>query len=103
MILSLKLVNQIRSVLSKYAAVEQCILFGSRARGDAGERSDIDLAILAPPISESDWVTLYYQLKEELDTLLRVDVVRMERVSAELQNSILKEGKELYRHEPDQS
>lgn len=48
------------------------VLYGSRARGDARERSDIDLAVFgAPPESRS----LFLDRLEELPTLLDFDLV----------------------------
>ncbi len=50
-------------------------LFGSRARGDHADRSDIDLAIEAPGASRRGWLDLCH-LIEEADTLLPIDVDR---------------------------
>ena len=41
------IVRRIRSVLAKHAEVKLALVFGSRARGDFGQGSDIDLAIVA--------------------------------------------------------
>jgi predicted nucleotidyltransferase len=37
--------NLLRPFVSKFERIDQIILFGSRAKGDCGEDSDIDLAI----------------------------------------------------------
>ena len=44
--------------LAAHPAVERVWLFGSRARGDHFERSDIDLAIEAPGIDRGEWAKL---------------------------------------------
>ncbi|MCI8993769.1 MAG: nucleotidyltransferase domain-containing protein [Eubacterium sp.] len=54
--------------------LEQIILFGSRARGTNGDRSDIDLAVKVKDAVE------YYEVLdalEDIDTLLIFDVVDM--------------------------
>lgn len=53
---------------------EKIVLFGSRARGDFKERSDIDLAVYGMPQSEQAafWLDL-----EDLPTLLKMDVVHI--------------------------
>lgn len=91
-----KIKNQIIKIAQNYEGVEKVILFGSRARGDALERSDIDLAIEAEKIAESDWLDLYFQLQEELDTLLSIDVVWLTEASDELKTNIKREGCVLY-------
>ena len=75
--------------------IERILLFGSRARGDAQARSDIDLAVSCPRVSQREWLDLCDVL-EELPTLLRVDLVRLDTAGAALRNRILREGRTLY-------
>ena len=78
--------------LAKAHGIQKVILFGSRARGDNWERSDIDLAV-----SGGDITRFSLDLEEETSTLLTYDVVNLdEKVSAELLASIQKEGIILY-------
>lgn len=75
--------------LQKIAAlpfVEAIYLFGSRARGDHRERSDIDIAILCPKANENDWQSIL-GLIDEADTLLPIDCIRLDK---ECQNSVLR-------------
>ena len=60
--------------------ISRIILYGSRARNDALERSDIDLAIDCPTASEQDWLTIV-ALIEDADTLLKIDYVRFDSLS----------------------
>lgn len=78
--------------LAQKNGVEKVILFGSRARGDNRERSDIDLAARGGNILD-----FYYDLEEEAWTLLFFDVVDLgEHVSAELKSEIQRDGVLLY-------
>jgi predicted nucleotidyltransferase len=77
--------------------VERIIVYGSRARGDHQERSDIDLAISCPNASQNNWNTIT-EIIEEADTLLKIDCVRLEDLADvnPLRQSIIKEGKVLF-------
>lgn len=78
--------------LAKRCGLSKVILFGSRARGDCKERSDIDLAV-----SGGDIVTFRLDIDDEVRTLLMFDVVNLDRpVQAELMASIEQEGVVLY-------
>lgn len=82
------LTTQLREIATKYSEVQSVLLFGSRAHGDNNKLSDIDLAIKAPRISDKDWLMLTEQIENELDTLLKIDLVLYEKVSEELQGQI---------------
>jgi predicted nucleotidyltransferase len=70
-------------------------LFGSRALGDAGPRSDVDLAIEAPDASRRQWIDITLMV-EDAETLLSIDLVRLEEASPALRERILSEGVILY-------
>lgn len=75
--------------------IQRIFLYGSRARGDAGPRSDIDLAIDAPSLSETEWNAIY-DVVEEADTLYKIDCVWLQKAPLSLQQNILRDGKVLY-------
>jgi predicted nucleotidyltransferase len=75
--------------------VERIVLFGSRARGDHDERSDIDLAIACPDASAEEWAALW-NIVDEAPTLVNIDLVRLEHVDDALRQSIEREGVVLY-------
>ena len=78
--------------LAKAHDVDKVILFGSRARGDNRERSDIDLAI-----SGGNYVEFALAVDEVIPTLLMFDVVVTDKLlSAELREAIAKDGVLLY-------
>lgn len=77
--------------LAEACGVKKVILFGSRARGDNRERSDVDLAV-----SGGDAVRFSLGV-EDLPTLLSFDVVDLDgAVQPELLESIRREGVTLY-------
>lgn len=63
--------------LAELPFVQALWLFGSRARGTARERSDIDLAILCPGATAQDWDRVA-EIVEAADTLLSIDAVRFD-------------------------
>lgn len=78
--------------LAQEHGIQKVILFGSRARGDNRERSDIDLAIQG-----GDTLHFTLDMEDKVPTLLFFDVVNLdEAVQPELSESIQKEGKVLY-------
>lgn len=82
-------------LIAKELGVTQVILFGSRATGEAWERSDIDLAA---PFENS---TQFWEFKERLErirTLLIFDVINLnsDLLDMNLRKSINDEGVTLY-------
>ncbi|MEH8154834.1 nucleotidyltransferase domain-containing protein [Aeromonas caviae] len=86
------------SQLAALPFVEAIWLFGSRARGDHRERSDIDLAIECPDASEAQWQQVL-AIIDEADTLLPIDCVRLDEESPQspLYQTILRDRVPLYR------
>ena len=78
--------------IAKKNGIEKVILFGSRARGDNKERSDIDLAV-----SGGNVLDFSYDVDENAWTLLMFDVVALDRnISQELRDEIERDGVVLY-------
>lgn len=78
--------------LAKKNNIKKVILFGSRARCDNSERSDIDLAV-----SGGSSLDFYFDLEEEAWTLLMFDVVDLDKgISDELKTEIDRDGVLLY-------
>ena len=67
-------------------------LFGSRARGDAGDRSDIDLATVAAEKLPADLLARIREVLEDAPIPFRADVVDYQATSPELRQAIDREG-----------
>ncbi len=83
--------------LKKLPYIEAIYLYGSRARGDASERSDIDLAIEAPNATQKDWNHIA-EIIENADTLLKIDYVDFLKVkSLKLGSNIQKDHQLIFK------
>lgn len=84
-------VAEICTLAEKYK-LEKVILFGSRARGDYKNTSDIDLAVMGGDVGGFSLA-----IEEETGTLLAYDIVNLGgSVQEELCASIQREGRILY-------
>lgn len=87
-----KVYSQIVSFAKGYGATE-VILFGSRARGDNLPKSDIDIAVRGC----QNIMQLYFDLQDDLDSLLDIDLVDLDSChSSELLSDIARDGIVLY-------
>jgi RNA-binding protein len=89
------LVRKIINIVSKNEHVKRTYIFGSRAKGEARDVSDIDIAIDCPEIENKDWTEIYEEIKN-LDTLLSFDIIRFDKDDENLQREILKHGIKIY-------
>ncbi len=80
-------------MIAAHNGVKSIRLFGSRARGTAGARSDIDLAIEID--GSVDWSRLWLEV-EDYPTLLEIDLVQMDQVTGAFKCRIERDGKVLY-------
>lgn len=89
--LSDRVLQDIRRIAAR-RGVDKVILFGSRARGDNGDRSDIDLAVSGGDIGEFS-----LDVEEECWTLLEFDVINLdEPLQEKLLREIDRDGVALY-------
>ena len=70
-------------------------IYGSRARGDHRHESDIDLAVDAPEMSETDFSRLSGQL-DDLGLIYRVDLLRLQGVLDEGFRSRIERDKKIF-------
>lgn len=81
--------------LARREGLSRLILFGSRARGDGWDRSDIDLAF---PARDASQYLEFQEGLEEIDTLLKFDLVDMNgfAFSKALEDEIRRDGIIIY-------
>ena len=80
------------TAFAKENSIIKIVLFGSRARGDHTERSDVDLAVYG-----GDFDSFYWNIKENIQSLLSFDVVDMNsRDTEELKKEIERDGVVIY-------
>lgn len=91
-----KIQDQLFAIGHKVSKVNKIILFGSRAIGDNLDKSDIDLAFVAPGMTNMEWAAFTFDIEDKLDTLLFLDIVKFDGASPQLKNEIIRNGKVLY-------
>lgn len=88
-----RIFDEIRKIGEKYGC-EKIVLFGSRARGDNLERSDIDLAVYG---LEKDKEGRFWWDIDDLPTLLKIDLVYVsEHTNPKLIENIERDGVVIY-------
>lgn len=97
--LSEKTMEKFHSVFKKYSEVEQVLIYGSRAKGNYREGSDIDLTLVGNHISDKILSSIKVDI-DELNTPYLVDVSVFHHLkSASLIEHIQSVGKEFYKRE----
>ena len=74
--------------------IEFCALFGSFARGDATENSDIDLLVRFSKPKGFDWVNAALEIEDALGR--KVDLVTEKGLSPYIRENVLKDLEVLY-------
>ena len=86
-----QLLDEIRQLAARHH-VDKVILYGSRARGDHRQRSDIDLAVTG-----GDKLNFYYDLDEKTSTLLSFDLADLDsHLSQDFLSEINRDGITIY-------
>jgi len=87
---------EIKSVFSKVSGIKSILIFGSRARGDFNENSDIDLCIMGEDINLTELNNAFNQLNEQSQVPYIFDLINFNEITnKEFQNNILTEGKSI--------
>lgn len=81
--LSKKDLEIIVSVLQQYLAVDEAILFGSRAKGNFKNGSDVDIALKGNKLNAEIVSSISYQLNEETSLPYKFDVLNYHSISSE--------------------
>ena len=91
----INLYNEIINVIKEFGA-NKIILFGSRARGDFKESSDIDIAIEFLNNDKDNFIKIQTKL-EDLNTLYKFDIVDFNSLKEDkFKKEILKDGIVIY-------
>lgn len=94
--LSVQTVEKIRTVFKRYPKIEQVIVYGSRAKGNAETGSDVDLAIIGAEFTDRQLT----QVEIELDQLMlpyMFDISRFQGIrNPDLISHIKRVGKVFY-------
>ena len=86
--------STLREVFTKFDAIEEVILFGSRARGTHQKASDVDLAIKGKNIDLDTLAKLKYTLEEQTNLPYFFDVVIYDKISDNALKKAIDEGGE---------
>ena len=90
--LSDKELSTLREVFTKFHAIEEVVLFGSRARGTHQKASDIDLAIKGKNIDLDTLAKLTYTLEEKTNLPYFFDVMIYDKIKDEALKKAIDEG-----------
>lgn len=94
-ILSLDMITEACKKIMPQYEVEYCYLFGSYAKDEANEKSDVDL-LVATPATGLKFFGLAERLREELKKKVDLLDLRQLENNMELLNEILKNGIRIY-------
>lgn len=84
----------LREVFTHFDAIEEVVLFGSRARGSHQKASDVDLAIKGKNIDLDTLAKLTYTLEEETPLPYFFDVVVYNKITNDALKKAIDEGGE---------
>jgi predicted nucleotidyltransferase len=90
-----KVAQLIVQAARQFTSVQQVIIFGSRAIGDNSERSDIDVAVFCPNADPQEWIAINDAISM-VETLLKIDLVRLDQAAENFQNIIRQHGVIVY-------
>lgn len=83
-------------VFARYPGIERVLIFGSRAKGTYKDSSDIDLAVIAPSMTDDTFICLWNAI-EDLPLIFKVDLIHWDKLNNErLKNKIQAEGQPFY-------
>jgi len=89
-------INKINSVFKKYSEIEKVIIYGSRAKGNFRNGSDIDLTLIGNNISEKILSSIKFEI-DELNLPYLFDISIFEKLNSPgLGEHINRDGKIFY-------
>jgi predicted nucleotidyltransferase len=90
--LSADLLKQIVDAIVRHAHPKKIVVYGSRARGDFSQASDVDIAVECEKGEEF----IRNVIDDDVRTLLKLDIVNVDKIDQKLREEIRKEGTVVY-------
>jgi predicted nucleotidyltransferase len=90
--------EKICKIFKKYEKIEKAILYGSRALGTYKQGSDIDITIIAPKMSFSEYVDLISKL-DEAKIPNKIDLTKYDLIDDKIKDHIQRVGIIIYKKE----
>lgn len=88
-------------VFERYPGIERVLIFGSRAKGRERAGSDIDLAVIAPRMSDQEFARLWNEI-DDMPLVFKVDLLHWDSLAnAQLKDKIPLEGRPFYEPSAD--
>lgn len=89
-------IEKINSVFAKYPEVEEVIIYGSRAKGNFRNGSDIDISLKGKDLNDSIRSKIFWDI-DDLDTPYLFDISIFDKLkSPDLEEHINRVGKLFY-------
>ena len=90
-------IDKINSVFSKYPEVEEVIIYGSRAKGNYREGSDIDITLKGKDLTDTIFSKINWEI-EDLNTPYLFDISIFGKLnSPDLEEHITRAGQLFYK------
>ncbi len=91
------IIDNIKKVFSKYPEIDKACIFGSRARGDYKETSDIDIVLYGNDLTHTLNTKIFYDI-EDLYIVYKIDLINFNSLKDgdKLKENIINEGVEIY-------
>lgn len=95
--LTKNIIDSFKKIFSKYPEIEKACIFGSRAKGNFKETSDIDIVLYCNSLTHTINTKIFYDL-ENLYLIYKIDLINFNTFKDDdrLKENILKEGVEIY-------
>jgi uncharacterized protein len=92
-----RILRSLAEVFSRHSGIEEAWVYGSRARGDFRNESDIDIALFGAGLSFREFLSIRSEL-DDLPCLYTLDTTHFDSCGTPaLKESILKDGAPFYR------
>lgn len=72
--------QELVEVFGRHGSIVRVLIFGSRAKGTANPWSDIDLAVIAPEMTDGEFSQLLQEI-EALDLVFKLDLLHWDKLA----------------------